>query len=102
MNKTQFKNLIISNKTAYNTVLDYAKSIKPKGYDFIQDDCNEYFDLKIEEFVTSHPLNTLCTSQSCYTPEQVYSITKEICTQFKHLVEAQVQYRTAIPSVGIA
>lgn len=100
MNKTQFKNLIISNKTAYNTVLDYAKSIKPKGYDFIQDDCNEYFDLKIEEFVTSHPLNTLCTSQSCYTPEQVYSITKEICTQFKHLVEDNRMYKMLLKDNG--
>ena len=68
MNKKQFKDLIISNKTAYNTVLDYAKSIEPKGYDFIQDNCNEYFDLKIEELVASYPLNIPCVFQNCYTP----------------------------------
>lgn len=100
MNKKQFKDLIISNKTAYNTVLDYAKSIEPKGYDFIQDNCNEYFDLKIEELVASHPLNIHCVSQNCYTPEQVYSITKEICTQFKHLVEDNRMYKMLLKDNG--
>lgn len=100
MNKKQFKDLIISNKTAYNTVLDYAKSIEPKGYDFIQDNCNEYFDLKIEELVASHPLNIPCVCQNCYTPEQVYSITKEICTQFKHLVEDNRMYKMLLKDNG--
>lgn len=100
MNKKQFKDLIISNKTAYNTVLDYAKSIEPKGYDFIQDNCNEYFDIKIEELVASHPLNIPCVCQNCYTPEQVYSITKEICTQFKYLVEDNRMYKMLLKDNG--
>lgn len=84
--KSDWKQIILSNKACYESAINFYKGLKAMPYDFEKDNKEQYIDILLEEFLAQYPLNF--TPLNNTDPNQeVYDLTKLICTQFKHLVE---------------
>lgn len=84
--KSDWKHIILNNKTCYNSAISFYKGLMGVSYDFEKDMKEQYLDVLIEEFISKFPFH-FTPPTDAGVEKEVYDFTMAICKQFKHLVE---------------
>jgi len=84
--KTDWKQIILTHRNCYDTVINFYKGLTGVAYDFTNDSKDQYKDMLLTDFLAENPFE--CPKLNDKTvEEEVYNLTMAMCKQFKHLIE---------------